>query len=47
MADSATIFKDPQLTDRTPQPKGVLQKNLKTRLMSKLPSVSRYETSLF
>lgn len=32
MADSATTFKDPQLTDRTPQPKGVLQKNLKTML---------------
>jgi type IV secretory pathway VirB10-like protein len=32
MADSATILKDPQLTDRTPQPKGVLQKNLKTML---------------
>jgi len=32
MADSATTLKDPQLTDRTPQPKGVLQKNLKTML---------------
>ena len=32
MADCATTFKDPQLTDRTPQPKGVLQKNLKTML---------------
>ena len=32
MADSATTFKDPQLTDRTPQPKGVLQKNLKSML---------------
>jgi hypothetical protein len=32
MADSATTFKDSQLTDRTPQPKGVLQKNLKTML---------------
>jgi len=29
MADTVTNAKDPQLTDRTPQPKGVLQKNLK------------------
>ena len=29
MADTVTTVKDPQLTDRTPQPKGVLQKNLK------------------
>jgi len=32
MADSAATLKDPQLTDRTPQPKGVLQKNLKPML---------------
>jgi type IV secretory pathway VirB10-like protein len=29
MADTVSTAKDPQLTDRTPQPKGVLQKNLK------------------
>ena len=29
MADTVTTVADPQLTDRTPQPKGVLQKNLK------------------
>jgi type IV secretion system protein VirB10 len=29
MADTVTTVIDPQLTDRTPQPKGVLQKNLK------------------
>ena len=29
MADTVTTVTDPQLTDRTPQPKGVLQKNLK------------------
>jgi len=29
MADTVTTTADPQLTDRTPQPKGVLQKNLK------------------
>jgi len=29
MADTVSTVKDPQLTDRTPQPKGVLQKNLK------------------
>ena len=29
MADTASTVTDPQLTDRTPQPKGVLQKNLK------------------
>ncbi len=29
MADIVTSATDPQLTDRTPQPKGVLQKNLK------------------
>ena len=29
MADTVTTAADPQLTDRTPQPKGVLQKNLK------------------
>ena len=29
MADSVTTAADPQLTNRTPQPKGVLQKNLK------------------
>jgi type IV secretory pathway VirB10-like protein len=29
MADTLTAAADPQLTDRTPQPKGVLQKNLK------------------
>jgi len=29
MADIVTTVTDPQLTDRTPQPKGVLQKNLK------------------
>jgi hypothetical protein len=29
MADTVTTVADPQLTDRTPQPRGVLQKNLK------------------
>jgi type IV secretory pathway VirB10-like protein len=29
MADTVTAVADPQLTDRTPHPKGVLQKNLK------------------
>jgi type IV secretory pathway VirB10-like protein len=29
MADTVSTVADPQLTDRTPQPKGVLQKNLK------------------
>jgi len=29
MADTVSTAQDPQLTDRTPQPKGVLQKNLK------------------
>jgi len=29
MADTVNTITDPQLTDRTPQPKGVLQKNLK------------------
>ena len=29
MADTITAVADPQLTDRTPQPKGVLRKNLK------------------
>lgn len=29
MADTPSTVTDPQLTDRTPQPKGVLQKNLK------------------
>ncbi|MHB1702167.1 MAG: TrbI/VirB10 family protein, partial [Acidobacteriaceae bacterium] len=32
MADTVTAVNDPQLTDRTPQPKGVLQKNLKMML---------------
>jgi hypothetical protein len=29
MADTITAAADPKLTDHTPQPKGVLQKNLK------------------
>ena len=42
MADTAATVTDPRLTDRTPQPKGVLRKNLK--IMLYMGAVANYST---